>query len=125
MNRQIDEMAKIPESEMGMSGYSKFSWELWGKGLCNMAEAEKADQIMRNMGYRKASDVAMNIIEEIEKEINDALKSNYNVLPQLEESAELWSRVQGKIDALRGTGGFVEELKKKYESEDADYERED
>ena len=65
MNR--DKQIDIPESEMGMSGYSKFSWKLWEKGLCNMSEAEQADQIMREMGYRKASEVAREIFEEIEK----------------------------------------------------------
>lgn len=62
-DKQID----IPESEMGMSGYSTFAWKLWEKGLCTMAEAEQADQIMRQLGYRKASDVASEIFEEIVK----------------------------------------------------------
>ena len=62
-----DKKIDIPESEMGMSMYSKFSWKLWEKGLCNMSEAEQADQIMREMGYRKASEVAREIFEEIEK----------------------------------------------------------
>ena len=62
-DKQID----IPESEMGMSGYSTFAWKLWEKGLCTMAEAEQADQIMRQLGYRKASEVAREIFEEIEQ----------------------------------------------------------
>ena len=65
--KQIEEMARIPESEMGMSGYSKFSWKLWEAGLCTMAKAEIADRIMRNMGYRKASEVAEEIFAELDK----------------------------------------------------------
>lgn len=66
-DKQID----IPESEMGMSGYSTFAWKLWEKGLCTMAEAEQADQIMRQLGYRKASDFAAEIFAEIEDFIID------------------------------------------------------
>jgi hypothetical protein len=58
-NKEIN----IPESELGMSGYSKFAWKLWEAGICNMSQAEKADQIMRKQGYCKASE----IIAEIEK----------------------------------------------------------
>ena len=56
---------------------------------------------------------ARKLFEEIEWEINDALKSNYNVLPQIEESEALWNRVNGKIDALRGMRGFIDDLKEK------------
>ena len=58
--------------------------------------------------------VAVEIFEELEREINDALQSNYKVLPVIEESEALWNRVSGKIDALRGIGGFIDKLKKKY-----------
>jgi hypothetical protein len=63
------------------------------------------------------SEVAREIFEEIEREINDALQSNYKVLPQIEESEALWNRVNGKIDALRGIRGFIDELKEKYTEE--------
>jgi hypothetical protein len=60
---QIEEMAKIPESEMSVSGYSKFSWKLWEAGICNMSGAQRADQIMRKQGYRKASEVVDEFVE--------------------------------------------------------------
>jgi hypothetical protein len=60
------------------------------------------------------SEVAREIFEEIEREITDALKSNYKVLPQVEESEALWNNVNGKINALRGIGYFIEELKERY-----------
>lgn len=65
-------------------------------------------------GYRKASDVAEEIFAEIEAEIDAALTSNYNFIQQYELLDALWSRVNGKIDALRGIDGFLAELKKKY-----------
>lgn len=67
------------------------------------------------MHYEKAKiEVAREIFEEIDREINDALQSNYKVLPIIEESEALWNRVNGKIDALRGIDGFIDELKQKY-----------
>jgi hypothetical protein len=63
------------------------------------------------------AEVAREIFEEIEREITDALKSNYKVLPQIELSEALWNNVNGKINALRGIEYFMEELKKKYTEE--------
>ena len=63
------------------------------------------------------AEVAREIFEEIEQEINAALQSNYKVLPQIEQSESLWNRVNGKIDTLRGIDGFIAELKKKYTEE--------
>ena len=62
-----DKQIEIPESEKGMSGYSTFAWKLWEEGLCNISEAEQADQIMREMGYRKASEVAREIFEDLKR----------------------------------------------------------
>ena len=74
---------------------------------------EKAKAIAEHEQHIK-SEVAREIFEEIEREINDAAQSNYKVLPLIEESEALWNRVNGKIDALRGIGGFIDELKEKY-----------
>ena len=60
-----EKMIEIPESEMGMSGYSKFSWKLWEAKICNMSEAQRADQIMREQGYRKDSEIAKEIFEKL------------------------------------------------------------
>lgn len=60
------------------------------------------------------AEVTREIFEAIEREITDALKSNYKVLPQVEESEALWNNVNGKINALRGIEYFITELKKKY-----------
>ena len=73
------------------------------------------------MHYEKAKiEVAREIFEEIDREINDALQSNYKVLPIIEESEALWNRVNGKIDALRGIDGFIDELKQKYTEDKKD-----
>lgn len=69
------------------------------------------------------SEVARKICCEIEEEIVAALESNYRVLKEYDDGRcndyilEIVNRVQGKIDALRGIEGFVEELKKKYTEE--------
>lgn len=63
------------------------------------------------------AEVAREIFKKIEGEITDALKSNYEVLPQVEESEALWNNVNGKISALSGIRYFIDELKKKYTEE--------
>ena len=74
-----------------------------------------ATEVAFKNGYEKCkAEVAREIFAEIEREINDALQSNYKVLPIIEESEALWNRVNGKIDALRGMSGFIDELKEKY-----------
>ena len=79
-----------------------------------MNEYDATEQAYLN-GYAKGrEDAAREICEEIEREINDAFQSNYKALPLIEESEALWNRVNGKIDALRGIGWFIDELKKKY-----------
>ena len=67
MTMSRDKQTEIPESEMGMSGYSKFSWKLWEAGICNMSEAQKANQIMLEQGYRKADEVAREIFDAVDE----------------------------------------------------------
>ena len=61
-------------------------------------------------GYCKASE----IFEEIEAEIELALKSNYNARREQTEYCNFVSMIDGKINALRGIEYFIAELKKKY-----------
>ena len=91
-------------------------------GVCKMEIAPNWDR--ENCTWSKPTadvvpreEVAREIFEEIEREITDALKSNYKVLPQIELSEALWNNVNGKINALRGIEYFMEELKKKYTGE--------
>lgn len=66
------------------------------------------------------AEVAREICCKIEEEIVAALESNYRAmrehnLKRCPDSDGLFlERIYGKIDALRGIEGFVEELKKKY-----------
>lgn len=60
------------------------------------------------------SDLAREIFEEIDKEIEEALKSSYEARRVYNPTDEFGMWVQGKIDALRGIEGFLTELKKKY-----------
>lgn len=104
--KQIEGMAKILcGMKNGCDGC------MWDKVHCN--ERNYAEEIY-NAGYRKATEVAEEIFSEIEAEIDAALTSNYNFIQQHELLDALWSRVNGKIDALRGIDGFLAELRKKY-----------
>jgi hypothetical protein len=57
------------------------------------------------------ADVVEQIFTEIEKEIEEALKSNYRCKTT---DDDVFCRINGKIDALRGVQYFIEELKKKF-----------
>ena len=96
----------VPKSEVEMHGGS-FYFELEN-------ELEKAREGVERFMREHDAKVAREIFEEIEREITDALQSNYKVLPKIEASEELYHCVHGKISALCGIDGFVEELKKKY-----------
>ena len=68
--------------------------------------------------------IAREIFEDIRREIDAALKSNYSARRKRNEERR-WSRindafldtVNGKIDALRGIEGFIDELEAKYTEE--------
>ena len=104
--------------------------------VSNVEVAENIATHIYNAGYRKENtrymlredgsfemiptvesvrqDVAREMTVEMEHEIAEALKSNYKALSEFEEADELYYRVKGKIDALRGIQDFLAELKKKY-----------
>ena len=72
------------------------------------------------MGYRKQSEVAREIFEKIEKEIELAIESNYrakkehknhSVIPNYDNFNAM---CDGKIYAMRGLLDFIAELEKKY-----------
>ena len=97
---------------------SVVSDDLYGMGINRgLDRAETAIDMMPTADVAPREEVAREIFEEIEREITDALKSNYKVLPQLEESEAMWNNVNGKINALRGIEYFIEELKKKHTGE--------
>ena len=66
------------------------------------------------------AEVASEIFEDIEREIEEALKSNYEARRVYNPTDEFGMWVQGKIDALRGIEGFLAELKKKYTEDKTD-----
>ena len=51
-----EKQIEIPEDEMGMSGYSKFAWELWQQLKLPMDICEKVDRFVREQGYLKQSE---------------------------------------------------------------------
>ena len=92
------------------------------KGCCKEGCYEiSKSEMLYNAGYRKQSEVAREICCKIEEEIVAALESNYRARKEhierhaeLAYDTELLLEINGKINALRGIEGFVEELKKKY-----------
>ena len=69
----------------------------------------------KNLAVKQAKqELAREMSVEMEHEIAEALKSNYKALSEFEEADELYYRVKGKIDALRGIQDFLAELEKKY-----------
>ena len=63
------------------------------------------------------AEVAREIFEAIENEINNDLKNNKKVLPQIEISNVLWNRVSGRINAFQGVLEYIAELKKQYKED--------
>ena len=123
MEKQIEEMAKVL-SGLCCTNKCKNCKYFYNKyddvGCVDMNFAEK----LYSKGYRKASDVAREIFEEIEEEIKLALESNYKAeaermkKPIVDMADEFLGWVDGKITALRGIEGFIAELKKKYIGKD-------
>lgn len=119
MNRdkQISEMVKhCPFYE---DGNCILCEELWVEcdTKCDMCEFAKR---LYTAGYRESTDLASAIFEEIEKEIELALDSNYrakkehynhSVIPNYDNFKAM---CDGKIYAMRGLLDFMKELKEKY-----------
>ncbi len=110
--KQYQSTDVVPKSEV--YGFSAEELAQKVEGLTIELEAMRCAANSYKMHYEN---LAREIFEEIEKEIEEALKSNYKVLPQFEASEELYHNVHGKISALCGIDGFIEELKKKYTEE--------
>lgn len=80
-----------------------------------------ATEIAFKNGYEKAVN---EIFADIEDEIVAAIKGNVKAIDERQEKNNAYEdsfivRCYGKIDALRGVDGFVEELKKKYTEGDS------
>jgi replicative DNA helicase len=100
--------------------------EIIGGYNCGMLVSAEVAEHLTNKGYRKASDLAREIFEEIEKEIELALDSNYrakkehynhSVIPNYDNFKAM---CDGKIYAMRGLLDFIAELKKKYTESEKD-----
>ena len=90
-----------------------------GEKPCRSAIKESED--LYNAGYRKASDVAREIFEEIENAIKLTLKINREEKVKLIDtffSFSLLRSLDSKIEVLQAASNFIAELKKKYVSEE-------
>ena len=130
-DKQIDEMAKIMNEccnvydDQGRHIRNKCGeCEEWSDdNHCCCSYNQKQAEALYTAGYRKASDVAREIFEEIDREICLALESNYKARDHRQMiviahgsstiDREFIEYVSGKIDALRGINDFIAELKNK------------
>ena len=72
-----------------------------------------------NKGQQKG---AWDVLNELRQEINDALECNQKRLKESEWAYDIVDRIGGKIDALRGIDGFIDELEEKYFGKDTESE---
>ena len=89
-------------------------------GIGDCPKSREVAEYLYNADYRKASDVAREIFEEIEKEIKLALEINKEEKDKLINSFfsfSLLRSLDSKIEVLQAASKFIAELKKKYESE--------
>lgn len=104
-DKHIEEMAKV---------IARRSKDFRNPKIAFMTTAEKTAESIYNAGYRKASDLAREIFEEIEKTAKDAIRfcERYGVIPMIREA---------KISCYKDLICYIAELKKKYtESEDTE-----
>ena len=117
MNKQIEEMAHliaIPCSErIEYDGVCVDDKECGECHTCT--EAAKA---IYNAGYRKSTDVAREIFEEIDKELSEDEQEFERLDKLYQDEVHDYARIY--VDDLRER---FAELKKKYESEGADDEQ--
>ena len=106
-------MARYTDIDKLIAEYDRVHVGAPGGARKLMVEAPIADVVPR-------AEVAREICCKIEEEIVAALESNYRAmrehnLKRCPGSDGLFlERIYGKIDALRGIEGFVEEIKEKY-----------
>ena len=112
-----DDVRRIRESYFGQADYL-FAMKLYEDGYRKTFTSDLASDTQKTFkeGYIKGVDeVAREIFEEIEREIELALDCNYKVKRDAQDDNEgLVLYVDGKIDCLRGLADFIAELKKKY-----------
>ena len=111
MARYIDADALMQDVKRNSShGLSEWSTI----GVMCLIERQPTVDVVSRIARELHDKIAMEICSKIGREINDALQSNYKVLPQIEQSEALWNRVSGKIDALRGIDDFIADLLEEY-----------
>ena len=82
---------------------------------CKLTCAECKARYAYSKGYRKASEVAREIFEEIEKKVKMSIAIHLEELnKELIIDTPLYDRHSGIIFALRGAEDYLAELKKKY-----------
>ena len=110
--KQIEEMANILVNGCKMGGCEECKYS---EGTFPECALKYTANQLYNAGYRKASEVAREIFEEIEKKVKAS------IVVYLEEinkehikDTPLYDRCSGIVFALKGMDDFLTELKKKY-----------
>lgn len=141
MNEQIEkqaieEMSKVIEiteqiardAHCGLPSPTMYAKDLYWHGYRKQSEVERLqaeiERLTINMNAygltaKRLAEEKTEIFAKIEDEIVAAIKSNVKAIDERQEKINAYEdsfivRCYGKIDALRGIDGFVEELKKKY-----------
>ena len=117
-------MARYIDADKLVEMYERSADDEWNKKTAPSSWAEAFDCAIADIDDQPTADVApraevaREICCKIEEEIVAALESNYRArgeqMAKDDLPYELVALINGKINALRGIEGFVEELKKKY-----------
>ena len=110
---QIEEMARIIcgsyNNNICVFNHEPCDWNCSAKG--------NAKQLYEK-GYRKATEVAREIFEEIDKKVKASLTIYLEEInKEHTKDTPLYDRCSGIVFALRNTEDFLAELKKKYTEE--------
>ena len=114
VTRLVQELDELAEEHSDLIVEKDELFDIAEKQKVEIEALKIANEKMYSAIEETKAEVVREIFEELEREINDALQSNYKDLPLIEQSEALWNRVNGKIDCLRGIDGFIDELKEKY-----------
>ena len=113
-DKQIEEMAKVIKSSLDGLGSGNFNFT--GNEISAMFAKS-----LYNAGYRKASEVAREIFEELLKDITHGLEiarsTRKKFLHNIERNNIWVYHYDGEIKALEGMECLIAELKKKYTEE--------
>ena len=109
-DKQIEEMRYLAD-EMGKAISNEYEKRV-------LADERKLEAVLKENGWRKASDVAREIFEEIEGNILHIVNHKFIECQRHHEHNSYTQMLQAQISVLRILLNYIAELKKKYAEED-------